>query len=421
MTAKPAHKFSRDVAWNVVSLGVAGVCGILLNYLISVVYSPAALGVFNQVFAAYILFSQVAALGIHYSALQRIAAGDEPGERAAVATSALALTAVLAVAVAAAFWAVAPIAGDLLDSDDVVTGMAFAAPGVFFFALNKVLLGCLNGVRRMRWYAILGAGRFALMLGAFAVAAAAGADRAALPILLTVAEAGTAVVAVIASRDLFGRLGLAELRRRAADHLAFGVKGVMSGVLAEVNSRVDVLMLGYFASDTVVGVYSFAAIFAEGMFQLLIVLRTNYAPIVARLIATDEREELLAIVHRGRNRTYALSLVGGALAVAGYVILIPLVTTDPVLAESWHYFAVLIAGMVSCAGYVPFNQILLHARLPGWHSLFMLAVIGINIGANLALIPVLGALGAAIATAGAFAASGTLIAVLARRLLGLAI
>jgi O-antigen/teichoic acid export membrane protein len=53
-------KFSQGVIWNIVSLGIAGVCGIVVNYLVGEVYGPAALGVFNQVFAVYVVASQLA-------------------------------------------------------------------------------------------------------------------------------------------------------------------------------------------------------------------------------------------------------------------------------------------------------------------------------------------------------------------------
>ena len=56
-------KFSRDVIWNIASLGVAGVFGVAINIVIGLVYGSAALGVFNQVFALYLLLSQFVLFG----------------------------------------------------------------------------------------------------------------------------------------------------------------------------------------------------------------------------------------------------------------------------------------------------------------------------------------------------------------------
>jgi O-antigen/teichoic acid export membrane protein len=415
------RKFTRDVQWNVAGLAVAGVCGVALSYLVGVVYGAAALGVFNLVFAAWIFFSQLAALGVHYSALRQVASTDDPTERAAATTSALAATVLLAAGASAFFVAAAPAVAGLMDSPDVGRGMRWAAPGLFLFALNKVLLGSLNGARRMGWYALFQGGRFVLMLAALGVCAALAVDRSVLPVVLTVAEGGILLGALVPARDLLRRLGAADLWRRAREHLEFGVRGFGSGLLSELNTRVDVLMLGLFTSDAVVGVYSLAAVVAEGLYQLLVVLRTNYTPILARLWARGERAELLRVVRRGRNLTYLAALPAGALAAGGYALIVPAIVGDPALSASVPVFAILVAGIVSCAGYAPFLQLPLAARQPGRYTVLMLFVVAVNVVANAALIPLWGALGAATATAIAFAASALFLVAMARGLLRLPI
>jgi O-antigen/teichoic acid export membrane protein len=61
------------------------------------------------------------------------------------------------------------------------------------------------------------------------------------------------------------------------------MKSFFSNVLLQMNTRIDVLVLGLFWSDHIVGIYSFAATLAEGVYQLLVVLRTNYNPMLVRL------------------------------------------------------------------------------------------------------------------------------------------
>ena len=419
MTPPASRRFTRDVLWNVASLGVAGVSGIALNTLIGLIYGGAALGVFNQVFAAYIFFSQIAALGVHHSALQEIAASRDRAERAASATSALLLAAALGILTAVAFALAAPLVAGLMSSDDVGTGMLHAVPALLFFALDKVTLGCINGARRMRWYAVLSGSRFVFMLIAFAVCVAVDARPASLPVILGVAEFSTFVLSLAAMGGLLRRLPLAEVWRRARGHLVFGTKGFMSGVLAELNTRIDVLMLGYFFSDAVVGVYSFAAIIAEGLYQLLVVLRSNYAPLCARLFAEGKLAELTAMIRRGRDRTYLVAVPLAAAAIAVYLYLVPLILPRPLVIDSGPFFAVLLTGMAAASGYVPFSTILLTSRRPGWHTWLMLAVVAINIVANGVLISTIGSLGAAVGTAIALVSLIAILLVMSRRILGL--
>lgn len=416
-----SQRFRGDLAWNVVSLAVSAACGIALNYAVSAVYGADRLGVFNQVLALYFLFSQLAALGVHYSALQEVAATEDARERTGAATSALVITAGLSAIVAAGFWALAPVAARAMDSPDVARGVALTAPGLVCFALDKVALGCINGAAHMRAYAVLSGSRFVLMLAGFGVAVAIDLAPANLPVVVTIAEAGTLIMCLVAVRSMVGPIPGSELAARARRHLRFGLRGAGSGILAEVNTRVDLLLLGAFASDAVVGAYSFAAMLAEGAFQLLVVLRTNYAPVLTRMLAAGDRDALLATVRRGRNRTYAAAFAIGVLAVAGYALVVPRIASDPAIAGSWPLFGILIAGMVSASGYVPFNQMMLYARRPGWQTISVVAMLAVNVAANLALIPTLGALGAATGAAVAFASSVAILLVLCRRFLDLPI
>ncbi len=394
--------FSRDVLWNVAGLGVAGAVGILLNYLVSVVYGAAALGVFNQVYAAYVLFSQLAALGFHYSVLRYAAPAENAHERVAIVTTALIATGAVAIVFTALLWVLAEPVGRLLGSDEVGRGIRYAAPGVLFFALSKVTLGCLNALQRMRWYAILFGGRLVFMLAAFIACAALDVESGALPAILTLGEAATFLLSLVPVAGQLGRVSRAQLRRWIWEHLRFGIKGFMSGMLTVLNTRIDVLILGYFAADRIVGAYSFASILAEGLYQILVVLRTNYAPVVVKLWAEGRTGELLATIRRGRNRTYLGSIGVGALAVACYALLVPLVTSDPELAHSSVYFALLMAGIVASAGYGPFLPILLYAGMPGWQAWLMIAILAANAAANVLFVSMWGALGAAVATAIAF-------------------
>ena len=52
-------------------------------------------------------------------------------------------------------------------------------------------------------------------------------------------------------------------------------------VLIELNTKVDILMIGFFMGDYNVGIYSFAALFGEGFYQLLIVLQNVLNPFIA--------------------------------------------------------------------------------------------------------------------------------------------
>lgn len=128
-------------------------------------WGPAALGVFNQVTTAFFVFSVIAAGGLQFSALRSVAErADDPEHVSAAALGALLPTLVLACLTWGVFSLLSGVIGErLLDSHGVTIGMRLAGPGLVFFALNKVLLGIVNGLRRMRAFAIYTSLRYLLI------------------------------------------------------------------------------------------------------------------------------------------------------------------------------------------------------------------------------------------------------------------
>ncbi len=412
-------KFQQDVLWNFASLAVLGVSGIALNVLIGRYYDDATLGVFNQALAAYIFFSQIAVGGINLSVLRSVA--EHQGDRqkiTSIVIGSLAPTLVLASVTTLAFYfARSPIAA-LLESDGVATGIAAAAPGLFFFALNKVLLAVVNGVQRMRAYAIYQALRYALILGGLLVAMGVDLDGNELAFVFTFAECILFVVlAIEVGRQLsfpFDR----SWTQWTGVHLSYGIRSVLSGVMLELNARVDILMIGYFMSDAAVGIYTFAAMIAEGVYQLLVVLQSVYNPILARQLAQRAFDELHAMVAKGRRYTYLGMAAVGIVAVLVYPTALGVLVDKPEFLASAGPFAFLMAGIVLASGYIPFGQTLLMGGHPGWHTGLMAVTVLTNVIGNAILIPIYGLNGAAVATAIATVVSVFVLKAFVKRCLG---
>ena len=412
-------QFQQGVIWNMVSLAMLGVCGIVMNVLIALFYDVTALGVFNQVFAAYILFSQFAAGGIHFSVLRSIAAhSDDLQMCRKIVMGALIPVIGLAVTFSVLFWIGRHPIGYILDSTAVSTGITWAAPGLFFFAVNKVLMGAINGMSWMKKFAVLQAVRPIAMILALFVAGIAGFPPQCLTVILTVAEVVVFIASLAVARGLVS-WSLVGVGCWIRTHSVFGVSSFAAGVIGELNTRVDVLMLGLFASDRIVGVYSFAALLAEGVYQFLIVLQRNYNPRIARLISEGNTEALTSMVRQGKLVTYRVMVAIGVIAVVVYPLALGLLSARRELLGSWPLFAILIAGIVLCSGYIPFGGILLQAGRPATNTFLVMAVVCFNATGNALLIPLLAAQGAALATALSFVFHAFLLSYLSRRTVGL--
>ncbi len=416
---KSGKRLRAGVAWNVASLAVLGLAGIALNVLIGRYFGAAALGVFNQVMGAYILFSMAAAGGINYSLLASVA--EAPSDRPRVAgaiVGALLPTVLLAALVTLAFFESRHWIADTLESPGVAIGMRLAAPGLFFFALNKQLLAVVNGMQRMRAFAIYQALRYVLILAGFLILWQRGYAGDELSFVWTFAEGILFVVlAVEVGLQVSWRLAV-DVAHWSRVHLIFGSRSVLSAMLLELNAKVDIWMLGLWLDDASVGVYSLAANLAEGFYQLIVVLQNNFNPLLAHMIARGARVELEALIAKSR-RWIVPSFAAAALAAAAlYPWTLPLLAKGPEFRESWSSFAILVAAIGALAAWLPFGNLLLMGKRPAWNTLLMTLVVAVNVAANALFIPRIGIAGAALGTALAFVAFALLLKLFTRRELG---
>ena len=412
-------KFGRDLVWNYVSLGVLAVSGIIINLLIVRGYGARGLGVFNQVFAVYVMASQLATGGIHYSVLKYVAeyAADKK-KRDLAAWSGVYLVLGLGLALSLVVFFLSPLAGLAVNSPDVAKGLALAAPGLFFFSLNKVLLGILNGMRVMRAFALGQGLRYFLMAIYVAGAASLGAEVRFLGGTFTAAESVLCLVllALVVPRARPTLKGFD--RAWLKTHALFGFKGFLSGMILEMNARVDVLMLGLFLTDRAVGIYSFASMLGEGFYNLLVVVRNNVNPILPPLLKERKIEEIRRWIARLQRLVYAGAFGAALVAVLLYKPAVYLLLGGGEFLESWSVLAILLAGIVFCSGYVPFDFMLLQAGQPGWHTFLTSLTLASNILLNAALIPIFGVHGAAMGTALSLCLSVLYLNLMVRRRLG---
>lgn len=393
-------RLRRDIAWNLAPVVLLGSVGLGMNFFMAAWWGAAALAVFNLVSIAYFVFAVVGACGLQYAVLRSVAEAPDDRDRvAAVVVGALVPAVALAAASALLFLAVRGPVSRLHGSEEVATGMLWAAPGLFCFSLNKVLLGVVNGLRRMRAFAIYTSLRYVLLATGLGIAHAIDLDAARLAAIWTFTEA---LMLLVLAGELFATVALTRARGWLAwsrSHLAYGGRGVMSMLAQEINSKLDVWMLGAFGiAKEVVGVYSLVAALNEGGAQLAVAVQNNINPIVARELATDRRDDVNALVLRTRKWFVPAMIAACTLGALLYPYVVPLLIGDSSFAAGRVPFAILMAGLALASPYMPFAQLLLMANMPGFHTVLLVAVAGINFLASLVLIPWLGASGAALST-----------------------
>ncbi|SLN22794.1 oligosaccharide flippase family protein [Oceanibacterium hippocampi] len=420
------RSFGRDVVWNMGGFAALALSGVLVNLVIGRFYGPAVLGVFNQVLAFYILAAQFAVFGVHFSVLRRVsvlsaAAGTEARQEiAAEVGSALVAVAGVASFVVLAGFLFTPAIGLIVGSDDVMTGWLFVLPGLWLYSVNKVLLNTVNGLHHMRAFAIFQSSRFLLVLAFVFLWMAMDYSGPSIAASISLGE-------VVLSVGLAGYLGRHVALRavlefeRIRTHLVFGFRSALSGSLSELNTRVDVLVLGIFLSDTAVGIYSIAALVMEGISQLPIVVRNVLNPTIARLLEAGRQAELEVEIRKIARLTYGGVAVAALIACLVFPFFVEIVLGNPRYLDGLPSAIILALGIVAAAGYLPLDMLLVQGNRPGTQTIFKALVVLSNLVLNFALVPFLGMEGAALGTAGAYVLYVVWMKILARRTLGLTV
>lgn len=389
------------LAWNLVSLAFLALAGIALNIAIGRWYSPAALGTFNVVFAIYILLSQLAAFGLQFSALQAVstAGADDPVKlRRIVQGGLLACFAIASLVTLCAFLGTPLLARLFPAVPDFAGAWVLAAPGLIPFALNKFLLGVVNGLQHMRAFAVLQAGRYVFILVSLGVLTAFGAPGYSLAVVLSLGEfillcASASYVASVVPLRSGWREALGESMR----HLRFGIRVLPAGMVGELNTRVDVLMLGALLNDRIAGIYSIAALIFEAALQAVVVVRNNISPQLARSMADGDKAGILRF---SRMLGLGVTLVMGLGALAAYALyphIAGLLFGDQDFAAARQPLFWLMLALPFAAAPLCYSLILSQANHPTLQSAAMTLSLAVNFLGNALLIPRFGMEGAAIA------------------------
>lgn len=413
------QKLTRDIAWSMGSFFVLAISGIVINISVTAFRDAAALGVFNLAYAVYIVISQFAVWGIHYSVLRHTAYYKEAlAERTRMLCTAVCLSLLLGIIFAALTALAESLFVRVFASPSTGAAIRNAALGLLLFPLNKVLLAYLNGLREMKAFSIFqGLRYFLVMLFVSAVAASS------LPIELTaisffIAECMTAlaVLVYIARQRLIQSPQFCV--KWMKKHFVFGSKGLLGGMFAEVNSRIDVLMIGYFLSDRATGIYSFAAMLVDGLYHVVALIRINFNPVLVTVIRDGDWEKARQLRKQAKKFVLPSVVTLSLVLIAAYCILALWVVPNKGLIEGLPSLLILLAGLNTIALFLPFDNLMVVTGHPGYQAAQQIFTVAANVLVAAILLPLLGIEGAACGTAISYLTGITMLIVFSHRLLG---
>jgi len=414
----PTGKFTRDLVWNAGAFALSALLGVLVNLIIIRWYDAAALGAFNLVYAVYILLSQLAVGGVHLAVQafvpRELAAGRSPHAQVSASMVLSTFSSVLVMGLA---WLGRDLPGQWFDSDAVSVAFPLVIPGLLFFSWNKVLLSFHNGARRMRLFAGMQLLRFVFLFGTVAYLADGKAAVAHLPVALFWSEALLFAIVLPLSLRHWNPFRVQGISPALRENWHFGNRALAGNFLLDVNTRVDIFLLGLFTNESAIGLYSFASTIAEGVLQLPVLLRNNINPILSRAWHTGGPPLLAKVIARNRRVFFRLLAPVVLITIPLFPLGLWVLGMDQEPMTVWALYAILAVGIACSCGYQAFQMLFSQVGHPGAQTIFIAGFFLSNVLFNLLLIPWLGVYGSALGTALASVAMVVLLRFLAHRVL----
>jgi len=259
--------------------------------------------------------------------------------------------------------------------------------------------------------------RFVFLFGVVAWLVHTNAPVARLPVALFWSEAALFAIVLPITLRYWNPFHGAGLRSALRENWRFGNRALAGNFLLDVNTRVDVFLLGLFTDETAIGLYSFAATIAEGVLQLPMLFRNNINPILSRAWHRGGPPLLSKVLDRNRRAFYKLL----APLVLATIPLFPLglwilgMDQEPMTIRM--LYSILAIGIAATSGYQAFQMLFSQVGHPGTQTLFIGGFFLGNVILNLVFIPLLGVYGSALGTALAFVVMAILLRTLASNVL----
>jgi O-antigen/teichoic acid export membrane protein len=400
-TPNISQSIRRDSSWSALSFVLIVVSGLLLNAGLAQGFGRAGLGLFNTCLSVVLILGQLGSLGINAAVAFQVPSTKAVGGQHQLILRAALRNAFMTSGVVAVLLVLATELLITNNDSGYLSGLRLSYCAVLFLPLNKVLIAYLSGNGDIKKAGLANALRFVFMLAFLGIAANFDVSWKSVPVVISLAEVSLLATLIWLTRSslMYPKESKEDRKNRQKSILSFGVRSIPAVFLLDMNTRIDVLILSLLKGTEVVGQYTVASTFSEGLLQMALVTRLVIDPRVAGLNASGMTKELIQFLKRHIALTYLVMVPLIAVSIILYTPVAELLFSKENSSGSLEIYVFLAAGVLLASGFIPLTNLLNQLGDPLGQSLLLACLTGLNIIGNLVLIPSLGASGAAIATA----------------------
>jgi O-antigen/teichoic acid export membrane protein len=399
----------------IVDLGI----GFVLKVILGNYFGATGLGSYSMVLVIYLIASTLGGIGIPAALVKYISEyKNNKSKIRTFVTCGVFNSLILGIILAGIIF----ITSDLMESFFNISELGHLLKIISlifpFLLVNNTLINVLNGLRKMKLYSFnlmfTRAGvlifTFILVWLGFGVAGAVWA--LVIPSILTFG------LLIVILKDYIN-INFSKFRETSNILYSFGSKIFAANILGTINTRVDMIMIGFFLLDKDVGVYAVAVMFVHFMLVLPQAVQRISYPAISEMWAKKSYKAIENMFNKCMKFTFLLLTLAGIILFffTEDIIKIIYFNRSEEFLPAIVPLKILVIAFIIRGPLVSVGSAFSGIGKPNVTLNIIAFITFMNIFLNILLIPIFGINGAAIATATSFIISSVIIMYLQQKLL----
>lgn len=406
--------------WAFISIATASLAHFLLRIILGRELGPEGLGLYTLAFTVYLFGMQFAAFGIG-SALTKFIAEhiDDQNTIRTYVSSGMSSSIITGTLMGAVLFILSPfIAVSFFHIPKLESLLQITALCCPFIAIQKAVLGTLNGFRKMHLYAFLNIIQN-VMVVALSIALVYMFDMDIVGAVIgfvasTILVSALCPILIRESIDLDRTSSWNAPALRATTSFGFFI--VLGNSINFLNTQINSILIGAYMGPTEVGIFAVAILFAQALTLIPNAIQRVTAPVMATLYGKGDVEGVKRLYYSTLHKSFLLTISCAAIIAVVAPFLISIMFSEEYLA-SYAPLLILLMGHSLSASFSAVGSTL--SSIGKVHIPFRIGAIcaALNVILNILLIPYLGMNGAAIATTATMIASFIITVIVIRNLI----
>jgi len=393
----PKNKITKDLIYTKLSFGSLVVSGLLSNFLISYFFGNEELGIYNLNLSLYLVLSQITVFGLHFSILKTIPAIKHEKSRISLEVSSnVSLSLAISIVVTLLLMQFAPLFGRMFGNEELVPLLRISSIGLIFFSFNKIMMHFMQGMRKILLFSSIQTVKYVLFFIGNAYVCYFDRPITHFGFVILLSEAAVTILSILwyLIQGYSFKIPVSSLLHK---HYKFGKASFAGGIFGDLNAKINILLLGVFFEEDIVGVFSFSFMIGYGLYQLIINVRTNFNPILVEMFSNSDHIGIKKLLIKTSKIIYPATILFSTLIVGVFYIITGIYYVELNLLQGLGPLVIILLGIIIISPMIPFDNTFIVSGKPFYQTLQMLFAFSINLLGCVIFIPLLGMIGASIA------------------------